>query len=50
MNSEAATYENVLSSNTIADFVGSFTCEVGNARGSDTQTMELNGEGNTLCG
>ena len=49
VNSEAAAYENVLSSNNIANFVGSFTCAVSNARGGDTQTMELNGEGNTLC-
>jgi hypothetical protein len=39
-----ATYENVLSSNAIANFVGTFTCEVSNARNIDTQTVELNGE------
>ena len=44
VNSETATYENVLSSNTIANFVGIFTCEVSNGRGSDTQATELNGE------
>ena len=49
VNTETANYENILSSNTIANFVGSFTCEVSNARGSDTQTMELNGERNTHC-
>ena len=41
---ENSTYENVLFNSDIANFVGSFTCEVSNARGSDSETVMLNGE------
>ena len=49
LNTVEAIYENILYSDDIANFVGTFTCEVSNARGSDTQTTELNGERNILC-
>ena len=44
VNAETATYENILSSNIIANFVGSFTCEVSNDRATVAETTELNGE------
>ena len=43
MNAESAMYENVLFNADVANFVGSFTCEVGNARGANEVTVELNG-------
>ena len=45
---ENSTYENTLFSNDVASFVGSFTCEVSNVRGTAQETMELNGE-EVLC-
>ena len=43
VDSESAMYENVLFNADIANFVGSFTCEVSNARGINEVTVELNG-------
>ena len=43
MNAESAMYENVLFNADVANFVGSFTCEVSNARGTNEVTVELNG-------
>ena len=43
VDAEAATYENVLFNADVANFVGSFTCEVSNARGTNELTVELNG-------
>ena len=44
MNAESATYESVLFNDDIANFVGAFTCEVSNVRGTNQETTELNGE------
>ena len=41
--SENSTYENILFNDNITNFVGSFTCEVSNVRGSFEETVELNG-------
>ena len=38
-----ATYENVLFNADVVNFVGMFTCEVGNVRGTAEETVELNG-------
>ena len=38
-----AAYESVLFNTDVANFVGTFTCEVSNVRGSTQDTMELNG-------
>ena len=43
LDAESATYENVLYSYDVANFVGSFTCEISNVRGTVDRTMELNG-------
>jgi hypothetical protein len=39
-----AIYENVLFNGDVANFVGSFTCEVSNVRGTIRVTTVLNGE------
>ena len=44
VNTETATYENVLFNNDITNFVGTFTCEVSNVRSTAQETVELNGE------
>ena len=44
VDAEEATYENVLFNDDVANFVGSFTCEVSNARGMNQVTTVLNGE------
>ena len=44
MDAERATYENVLFDDDVASFVGSFTCEVSNVRGTIQETTVLNGE------
>ena len=49
MDAERATYENVLFDDDVASFVGSFTCEVSNFRGTTQKTTVLNGE-EVLCG
>ena len=43
VDTENATYENVLFNDDITNFKGIFTCEVSNARGTNQETMELNG-------
>ena len=43
VDTETATYENVLFNDDISNFVGTFTCEVGNVRGTVQDTVELNG-------
>lgn len=48
MDAETAMYENALFNADVANFVGSFTCEVSNARGVDDLTVELNGWFHTL--
>ena len=40
---ESATYENVLFNDNVVNFLGTFTCEVSNIRGTDEVTRELNG-------
>ena len=45
VNAESATYENVLFNDDVANFVGAFTCEVSNVRGTVQETMELNFNG-----
>ena len=53
MDAETSTYESVLFNDDVANFVGSFTCEVSNARGTFRETTQLNGEevlrGGKLC-
>ena len=44
VDAESATYENVLFNDNVANFVGAFTCEVSNVRGTIEETEELNGE------
>ena len=43
VNTETATYENVLFNADVANFAGMFTCEVSNVRSSAEETVELNG-------
>ena len=43
MDAESATYENTLFNDNVTNFVGAFTCEVSNVRGTDEVTRELNG-------
>ena len=43
VDTETATYENVLSSDDFVNFVGNFTCSVSNNRGSSDTTLLLNG-------
>ena len=43
LNTITATYENILFSHNIEDLVGSFTCHVSNARGSDSMSVASNG-------
>ena len=41
----SATYQHTLSSDSVAEFVGSFTCEVRDAAGNtDSRTLNINGE------
>ena len=44
VHTENATYKNVLFNDNITNFVGTFTCEVSNARGSAVRSLELIGE------
>ena len=44
VNTETATYENVLFNDNITNFVGTFTCEVSNVRSTAQETLELNGQ------
>ena len=43
VNALEATYENVLFNDDVANFVGTFTCEVTNARDTVQESLELNG-------
>ena len=45
VDAEKATYENILFSDDVANFVGTFTCEVSNVRVTNPvqETLELNG-------
>ena len=43
VNAESATYESTLFSDDVTNFVGTFTCEVRNARGTVEETVELRG-------
>ena len=45
VDAEDAIYQNVLFDDDVASFVGSFTCEVSNVRGTAQETTELNGKG-----
>ena len=44
VNTETATYENVLFNDDITNFVGTFTCEVINVRSTAQETVVLNGQ------
>ena len=44
MDTMTATYENILFSDDIANFVGNFTCSVVNNRGMSESTADLNGK------
>ena len=44
VNTETATYENILFNDNVTNFVGTFTCEVCNIRGTAQDDLELNGE------
>ena len=46
VDTETATYENLLFNDDISNFVGTFSCEVSNVRDTAQDTVELNGE---LC-
>lgn len=43
VDSETATYDNVLFNDDVASFVGNFTCQVSNVRGMAVKTVHLNG-------
>ena len=43
VDTESATYENVLFNDDVANFVGTFSCEVSNVRDDASRTVELNG-------
>ena len=43
VDAESATYHNILFNDDVANFVGAFTCEVSNVRGTNEATMEING-------
>ena len=43
VNAERATYENILFNDDVANFVGTFTCEVSNVRDTVQESLELNG-------
>ena len=44
IDAQAATFQNLLHNNDISDFLGTFTCEVSNARGAVQESVELNGK------
>ena len=44
VDAESATYRNTLFGDNACDFVGTFTCEVSNSRGSVQETVQLNGK------
>ena len=39
MDPVTATYENILDTDEISNFIGNLTCEVSNVRGEDQQTL-----------
>ena len=41
VNTENATYENVIFNDNVVDFIGTFTCEVSNVRGNVIETVEI---------
>ena len=43
VDAESATYESILFNADVNNFVGSFICEISNARGTNEVTVELNG-------
>ena len=43
VDAEDSNYESILFNSDVADFVGSFTCEISNVRGTAQLTVELNG-------
>ena len=43
VNAVEATYENVLFNDDVANFVGTFTCEISNVGDTVQQSLELNG-------
>ena len=43
VNAERATYENILFNDDVANFVGTFTCEISNVRDTVQESLELNG-------
>ena len=51
VDAESATYESILFSDDVANFVGTFTCEISNARVDDPvqDSLELNGLFDTPC-
>ena len=49
VNTETATYENFLFNDNVTNFVGTFTCEVSNVRGTARDDLELNGGCCNLC-
>ena len=46
VNAETAKYENILYTQNDDKFVGTFTCEVSNVRGSVNESVKINGEDN----
>ena len=47
----SATYQHTLSNDSVAEFVGSFACEVRDAAGNtDSMTLNINGEGSFSTG
>ena len=44
VNTEMATYENVLFNSNLTYFAGTFTCKVSNVRNTVQETVELNGQ------
>ena len=43
VDTETATYENLLFNNDISNFIGTFKCEVSNVRDAVEETVELDG-------
>lgn len=43
VDAETATYNNVLFNDDVANFVGNFTCQINNIRGTAIKSVHLNG-------
>ena len=43
VDTQVAIYESILFNDNVTDFVGTFTCEVSNIRGTAQDDLELNG-------